>query len=112
MIFLPRPRYNKLLGKVVSHHVSTEGSLAAISKVAASPLEMINYLTHLTIYPGSQIRWFWLLRATLRAMLIELVVVMVMVVAAATLPMFMGNRTVTVMSGSMEPAIWIGSAVV
>src|SRR5581483_9735982 len=25
---------------------------------------------------------------------------------------FMGNRTVTVMSGSMEPAIWIGSAVV
>lgn len=50
--------------------------------------------------------------ATLRAMAIEAVIVIFALVAAATVPMLWGNRTVVIISGSMEPNIGTGAAVV
>ncbi len=50
--------------------------------------------------------------ATLRASMIEAVLVIFLLVVAAALPMLFGNRSVVVMSGSMEPTIPTGAAVV
>jgi signal peptidase len=53
-----------------------------------------------------------LVRATIGATLLEAAALLLLLVAWATVPVFMGDRTLTVMSGSMEPTIPTGAAVV
>ncbi|CAG0928959.1 Signal peptidase I W [Thermoflexales bacterium] len=112
-----------LLRAYVAHRPDDARGWQALSNVAEGPEEKVDCLQHLLnlqqavlpeaapAQPAAPPK-HRLLRRTVTWSVAGLIVIVMALLVAAVLPMFMGKRTLVVLSGSMQPAIPTGAAVI